>query len=149
MHLAYICFNGWLSNILNVFSGLCKEHIDDHTSRTYSYVGTVEYMPPEIVSSDGHGHGRAVDWWSLGCMLYELTAGHTPFFDPKSDDNCADTISRRITKLPPPLPRWFSRNLKDIIRKVRGQANSCFHTFPYYYYYCSIVWCFQIFKTLC
>eukprot|EP01147_Barroeca_monosierra_P006889 gene6889-7584_t len=98
--------------------GLCKEHIDDHTSRTYSYVGTVEYMPPEIVSSDGHGHGRAVDWWSLGCMLYELTAGHTPFFDPKSDDNCADTISRRITKLPPPLPRWFSRNLKDIIRKL-------------------------------
>jgi len=44
---------------------------------TYSVVGTVEYLAPEIVKKEGHDN--KVDFWSLGILLYELYTGHTPF----------------------------------------------------------------------
>uniref|UniRef100_A0A8C4MLY8 non-specific serine/threonine protein kinase n=1 Tax=Equus asinus asinus TaxID=83772 RepID=A0A8C4MLY8_EQUAS len=39
--------------------------------RTFSFCGTIEYMAPEIIRSKS-GHGKAVDWWSLGILLFEL-----------------------------------------------------------------------------
>ncbi|GIQ83798.1 arylsulfotransferase [Kipferlia bialata] len=43
----------------------------------YSVVGTPAYMAPEVVS--GEGYGRGVDFWSLGCILFEMVAGYAPF----------------------------------------------------------------------
>ena len=45
--------------------------------RSMSFVGTHEYLAPEIIR--GEGHGSAVDWWTLGIFLYELIHGTTPF----------------------------------------------------------------------
>jgi protein-serine/threonine kinase len=45
--------------------------------RSMSFVGTHEYLAPEIVS--GEGHGNAVDWWTLGIFIFELFYGVTPF----------------------------------------------------------------------
>ncbi|KAI5420981.1 variant 2, Serine/threonine-protein kinase AGC1-7 [Lathyrus oleraceus] len=45
--------------------------------RSMSFVGTHEYLAPEIVR--GEGHGSAVDWWTFGIFLYELIYGTTPF----------------------------------------------------------------------
>ena len=39
--------------------------------------GTPEYMAPEQVLS--RGHDRGVDYWALGCMMYEMICGYTPF----------------------------------------------------------------------
>jgi len=45
--------------------------------RSMSFVGTHEYLAPEIIK--GEGHGSAVDWWTFGIFLYELLLGTTPF----------------------------------------------------------------------
>ncbi|KAK9107852.1 hypothetical protein Syun_023863 [Stephania yunnanensis] len=46
-------------------------------ARSMSFVGTHEYLAPEIIK--GEGHGSAVDWWTFGIFLYELLHGKTPF----------------------------------------------------------------------
>ena len=43
-------------------------------------VGTPEYMAPELLA--GRPYGRGVDWWTLGCLLYEMITGRGPFSHP-------------------------------------------------------------------
>ncbi|XP_047317768.1 serine/threonine-protein kinase D6PKL1-like [Impatiens glandulifera] len=51
--------------------------VEPTTARSNSFVGTHEYLSPEIIRGDGHG--SAVDWWTFGIFLYELIYGKTPF----------------------------------------------------------------------
>ena len=57
--------------------GLSKEGINDNVI-TNSFCGSIAYLAPEMLKKQGHG--KAVDWYLLGVLLYEMLVGITPFF---------------------------------------------------------------------
>ncbi|KAK2424181.1 serine/threonine-protein kinase D6PKL1 [Trifolium repens] len=62
--------------------------------RSMSFVGTHEYLAPEIVS--GEGHGSAVDWWTLGIFIFELFYGVTPFRGLDNELTLANIVARAL-----------------------------------------------------
>ncbi|KAF7835844.1 serine/threonine-protein kinase AGC1-7 [Senna tora] len=79
--------------------------------RSMSFVGTHEYLAPEIIR--GEGHGSAVDWWTFGIFLYELLHGTTPF---KGAGNKATLINVVGQPLRFPDTPHVSSAAKDLIR---------------------------------
>lgn len=84
--------------------------------RTNSFVGTEEYIAPEVIK--GTGHTSTVDWWTLGIFLYEMIYGVTPF--KGSDRN--STFSK-ILKMDPTFPltphgQTVTSNCKSFVKKL-------------------------------
>ncbi|KAG7017784.1 hypothetical protein SDJN02_19650, partial [Cucurbita argyrosperma subsp. argyrosperma] len=65
------------SEVYHQVSPLPELIAEPTSARSMSFVGTHEYLAPEIIK--GEGHGSAVDWWTFGIFLYELLFGRTPF----------------------------------------------------------------------
>ncbi|KAF8737557.1 hypothetical protein HU200_014104 [Digitaria exilis] len=80
-------------------------------ARSMSFVGTHEYLAPEIIK--GEGHGSAVDWWTFGIFLYELLFGKTPF---KGSGNRATLFN--VIGQPLRFPEYpvVSFSARDLIR---------------------------------
>ncbi|XP_066426054.1 RAC-beta serine/threonine-protein kinase isoform X2 [Molothrus aeneus] len=58
--------------------GLCKEGVTDGTTMR-TFCGTPEYLAPEVL--EDNDYGRAVDWWGLGVVMYEMLCGRLPFYN--------------------------------------------------------------------
>ncbi|XP_033716836.1 ribosomal protein S6 kinase alpha-4 isoform X2 [Lagenorhynchus albirostris] len=84
--------------------------------RTFSFCGTIEYMAPEIIRSKS-GHGKAVDWWSLGILLFELLTGASPF-TLEGERNTQAEVSRRILKCSPPFPPRIGPVAQDLLQRL-------------------------------
>ncbi|KAH9870751.1 serine/threonine protein kinase, AGC [Plenodomus lingam] len=84
--------------------------------RTNSFVGTEEYIAPEVIK--GCGHTSAVDWWTLGILIYEMLYGTTPFKGKNRNATFANILRDEV-----PFPEGsgapaVSNLCKGIIRKL-------------------------------
>ncbi|XP_044504857.1 serine/threonine-protein kinase D6PKL1 [Mangifera indica] len=78
-------------------------------ARSNSFVGTHEYLAPEIIK--GEGHGAAVDWWTFGIFLYELLYGKTPFKGPMNEETLANVVFQSLRFPDSPLVSFQARDL--------------------------------------
>ncbi|KAH6755006.1 Protein kinase superfamily protein [Perilla frutescens var. hirtella] len=76
------------------YRGTLKIVAEPIDARSMSFVGTHEYLAPEIVS--GEGHGNAVDWWTLGIFIYELFYGVTPFRGKDHEFTLANIVAHGL-----------------------------------------------------
>ncbi|CAI9778937.1 unnamed protein product [Fraxinus pennsylvanica] len=78
-------------------------------ARSNSFVGTHEYLAPEIIK--GEGHGSAVDWWTFGVFLYELLYGKTPFRGDGNEDTLANVVLQSLKFPDSPIVSFQARDL--------------------------------------
>ena len=76
--------------------------------KVFTICGTPQYLAPEILSDDGYD--KTVDWWSLGCVMYEMLVGKAPFRIPKGSYLSADLYKKKIT-----IPEYITPEAKDLI----------------------------------
>eukprot|EP01018_Ginkgo_biloba_P040116 Gb_21156 [translate_table: standard] len=86
-------------------------------ARSRSFVGTHEYLAPEVIS--GKGHGSAVDWWTFGIFLYEMLYGRTPFKGINKEITLMNIITQPLKFPERPdrdLEAWDSA--RDLIKRL-------------------------------
>lgn len=81
--------------------------------RTNSFVGTEEYIAPEVIW--GKGHTSAVDWWTLGVFIYEMLFGITPFKGSTRNQTFSNILKNEVQF---PDYNQTSNNCKNLIKKL-------------------------------
>jgi len=95
--------------------GLSKVALEEDSCS--SFLGTVEYMAPEVVQATAYGF--AVDWWSLGAIGFDLLTGSPPF-----GGNNNAKIQQNILKQKLQLPYFLGPDSKDLLtRLLRKEPN--------------------------
>ncbi len=87
--------------------GLSKEGVIDNIS-SKSFCGSVAYLAPEMLRKSGHG--KSVDWYLFGVLIYEMLVGMPPYFS-----NNREKLFKNIESAPLKLPLYLSHEVSNLI----------------------------------
>lgn len=93
--------------------GLSKEGVLDHAQGAGSFCGSVAYLAPEMLKRTGHG--KAVDWYLLGVVFYEMLVGMPPYYT-----NNREELFHNIENAPLRVPSSLSADAKSLLKGVRN-----------------------------
>lgn len=91
--------------------GLSKEDMSA-SKRAKSLCGTAEYLAPEVLEKD-RAYGKECDWWSFGCVIYEMLSGSPPFYSTDRK-KMFDDIKHREVK----FYDYHSPAARDLLSKL-------------------------------
>ena len=87
--------------------GLSKEEVADNSSAK-SFCGSIAYLSPEMIRRKGHG--KAVDWYLLGVLIYEMLTGIPPFYSKNRKNMISNIMHSQIQ-----IPTYISKEAQEII----------------------------------
>lgn len=90
--------------------GLSKENVRSNNNEK-SFCGTYAYLAPEMVKKTGHG--KAMDWYLVGTLLFEMVTGVPPFYSDDQKELFHNIKTERLV-----LPDFLSPELKDLLAQL-------------------------------
>jgi p70 ribosomal S6 kinase len=100
-----------------------NEDGDGEDDRARTICGTMEYMAPEMVAQKGYG--KAADYWSLGCIAYEMLKGLPPFSSKQGSKELFRKIMSEKVKMPPGSTAAACKLLKGLLNRNPDARLGC------------------------